>query len=96
MDLSGKFIEEKPTKPSFFTVFLSSSTKGKQLRKWLEDMQKYTDDPNVHGLIIDLGSVGAGFAKKNEISDLVKFLCSEDNSYITGQIITIDGGFVCK
>ena len=36
------------------------------------------------------------FAKKNEISDLVKFLCSEDNSYITGQIITIDGGFVCK
>ena len=36
------------------------------------------------------------FAKKNEISDLVKFLYSEDNSYITGQIITIDGGFVCK
>ena len=36
------------------------------------------------------------FAKKNEISDLVKFLCLEDNSYITGQIITIDGGFVCK
>ena len=36
------------------------------------------------------------FAKKNEISNLVKFLCSEDNSYVTGQIITIDGGYGCK
>ena len=36
------------------------------------------------------------FAKKTEISNLVKFLCSEDNSYVTGQIITIDGGYVCK
>ena len=36
------------------------------------------------------------FAKKIEISGLVKFLCSEENSYITGQIITIDGGYVCK
>ena len=36
------------------------------------------------------------FGKKNEISELVKFLCSENNSYITGQILTIDGGYVCK
>ena len=36
------------------------------------------------------------FGKKTEISELVKFLCSEKNSYITGQILTIDGGFVCK
>ena len=36
------------------------------------------------------------FGKKNEISELVKFLCSEKNSYITGQVITIDGGYVCK
>ncbi|MDC0063898.1 SDR family oxidoreductase [Candidatus Nitrosopelagicus sp.] len=36
------------------------------------------------------------FGKKVEISELVKFLCSEKNSYITGQIITIDGGYVCK
>jgi len=36
------------------------------------------------------------FAKKTEISNLVKFLCSENNSYVTGQIITIDGGYVCK
>jgi len=36
------------------------------------------------------------FGKKIEISELVKFLCSENNSYITGQILTIDGGYVCK
>ena len=36
------------------------------------------------------------FGEKKEISELVKFLCSEKNSYITGQIITIDGGYVCK
>ena len=36
------------------------------------------------------------FAKKIEISELVKFLCSEGNSYITGQIVTIDGGYICK
>ena len=35
------------------------------------------------------------FGKKTEISELVKFLCSEKNSYITGQILTIDGGFAC-
>ena len=36
------------------------------------------------------------YGKKIEISELVKFLCSENNSYITGQILTIDGGYVCK
>ena len=35
------------------------------------------------------------FGKKTEISELVKFLCSEKNSYITGQILPIDGGFAC-
>ncbi len=36
------------------------------------------------------------FGKKIEIAELVKFLCSEKNSYITGQVLTIDGGYVCK
>ncbi|MDC0202162.1 SDR family oxidoreductase [Candidatus Nitrosopelagicus sp.] len=36
------------------------------------------------------------FGEKTEISKFVEFLCSEKNSYITGQILTIDGGFVCK
>ena len=36
------------------------------------------------------------FGKKIEIAGLVKFLSSENNSYITGQIFTIDGGYTSK
>ncbi len=32
-------------------------------------------------------------AEPAEIARLVIFLCSEQNTYITGQNITIDGGF---
>ena len=42
--------------------------------------------------IIPLGR----FAKPTEIGDLVKFLCSEKNSYITGQVIPIDGGYLIR
>jgi 3-oxoacyl-[acyl-carrier protein] reductase len=42
--------------------------------------------------IIPLGR----FAKPNEIGELVKFMCSEKNSYITGQIIPIDGGYITQ
>ena len=36
------------------------------------------------------------FAETSEIANLVTFLCSEKNSYITGQVITIDGGYTCN
>ena len=42
--------------------------------------------------IIPLGR----FAKPSEIGELTKFLCSEKNSYITGQIISIDGGYTIQ
>jgi 3-oxoacyl-[acyl-carrier protein] reductase len=35
-------------------------------------------------------------AKPKEIADLVLFLGSEKNSYITGQDVIIDGGFLCQ
>ena len=35
-------------------------------------------------------------ASEEEIADLVIFLCSEKNTYITGQDLTIDGGFTIK
>jgi 3-oxoacyl-[acyl-carrier protein] reductase len=35
-------------------------------------------------------------AEPSEVAELVAFLCSEQNSYITGQIIPIDGGYLCK
>ena len=31
-----------------------------------------------------------------EIAECVAFLCSPKNSYITGQVIVIDGGYLCK
>ena len=38
---------------------------------------------------VPMGRLGDG----SEISDTVLWLCSEQSSYITGQIITVDGGF---
>jgi len=33
------------------------------------------------------------FAKPEEVAELVYFLCSHKNTYLTGQNIVIDGGF---
>ena len=35
-------------------------------------------------------------ANTEEIAKLITFLCSDENTYITGQAITIDGGFTIK
>lgn len=35
-------------------------------------------------------------AEPDEIADVIHFLCSERNTYITGQAIIIDGGFCCR
>lgn len=34
------------------------------------------------------------FGETNEIAKVVAFLCSNDSSYLTGQIITVDGGML--
>lgn len=34
-------------------------------------------------------------AQPSEIAEVAAFLCSERNSYITGQVIIVDGGFIC-
>ncbi|MDD5368005.1 MAG: SDR family oxidoreductase [Anaerolineaceae bacterium] len=35
-------------------------------------------------------------AEPTEIAKFVSFLCSDDNTYITGQVIIADGGFTCQ
>lgn len=36
------------------------------------------------------------FQEEQEISDTIMFLCSDFNKSITGQIIAVDGGFLCR
>lgn len=46
--------------------------------------------------IIESNIPARRMAQKSEIAELVYFLASEKNSYITGQTIFIDGGFSCQ
>jgi 3-oxoacyl-[acyl-carrier protein] reductase len=34
-------------------------------------------------------------ARPQEIADVVAFLCSEQNTYLVGQTIIVDGGYSC-
>ena len=55
-------------------------------------MNNVLDDESKEALIeeIPLGRLG----KASEIAKVALFLCKEDSSYITGQIIRTDGGFI--
>ena len=72
MKLSGLFIEENPFTPPFnfdfnISPFSKKPETGIQLRTWIEEIDKYTDDPEIDGFIIDIGNIRAGFAKRGEI-----------------------------
>jgi len=32
---------------------------------------------------------------KGELNKIVEYLCSEDSSYVTGSVFSIDGGWTC-
>ena len=73
--LDGLFNEEKPGKNPFTlgpASLFGSEEKGKQLRRWLNEIEKFTKDESVAGMIIDLGAVRAGFSKKQEMHKALK------------------------
>ncbi|MCF6237229.1 MAG: signal peptide peptidase SppA [Candidatus Marinimicrobia bacterium] len=74
MKLAGLFIEEpeikKPRIPFKIDINIPFLGKpvvyGRQLKKFIDQMQGYTDDPDIHGMIIDLGNIRGGFSKLSE------------------------------
>ena len=48
-------------------------------------------NPELHDSIIDATPLGY-IAEPEEVADLALFLSSESASFLTGQVITIDGG----
>ncbi len=72
MKLSGLFIEEKPVDASFFDQIFNNPEKGTQLRTWIDEIDSYTEDPEIDGIIIDIGHVRASLSKFGEIYDALK------------------------
>jgi len=72
MKLSGLIIEEKPVDASFFDQVFNSTERGIQLRKWIDEIDRYTEDPEIDGMIIDIGNVSASLSKFGEIYDALK------------------------
>ena len=74
-----------------FNILVNSIAPGYVDTKMI---QLYNSEKDLEKIkkIIPLGR----FAKPNEIGELAKFMCSEKNSYITGQIIPIDGGYITQ
>ena len=55
MKLSGLFIEEKPVDASFFDQIFNNPERGIQLRTWIDEIDSYTEDSEIDGMIIDIG-----------------------------------------
>ena len=83
-ELDGYFIEEKPKISPFDFVFEfnpipgigfgSDNSVGIQLKKWIDDINYMSEDKSVEGLIIHLGRVRTGMAKRKEMFDaLINF-----------------------
>lgn len=55
----------------------------------MEGIDKITGDPLPHG------SVFGRRATPEEVAKVIRFLLSEESSYVTGSVYQIDGGMLC-
>ena len=53
-------------------------------------MRDSTEDDQIHKFINNLSLKRIG--KPEEIADTILFLCEDESSFITGQVISVDGG----
>jgi len=72
MKLSGLFIEEKPVDASFFDQIFNNPERGIQLRTWIDEIDSYTEDSEIDGMIIEMGHVKASFSKFGEMYSALK------------------------
>ncbi len=72
MTMNDHMIEEKPFNPPFNFNLFGGKVVGTQLREWLEQIHRLTDDPAVAGIIIDLHNLSAGFGKYQEMREALQ------------------------
>ena len=89
LKLEGHFIEEKPTKNLFdeilninFLPFNNNKIKGVQLRTFINNIYKLSHNNNISGLIINLGNIQAGMAKRKEIFDALMYFKNQNKEII--------------
>lgn len=60
----------------------------------LTDLTRQNNSPEELDIIAE-GIPMKRLAKPEEIANIVAFMCSEKNTYLTGQTIVVDGGYSC-
>ncbi|MBV9817918.1 MAG: SDR family oxidoreductase [Solirubrobacterales bacterium] len=55
----------------------------------------FKNDPDAADPIIARTPLGR-FGKPSEIASVIAFLCSDAASWVTGQTLPVDGGFLCS
>ena len=89
LKLEGYFIEEKPIINPFenlininFLPFENNRLKAIQIRTFINNIYKISDNKNVNGLIIYLGNIQAGMAKRKEIFDALMYFKNQNKKII--------------
>ena len=88
--LEGSLMEEpevkRPRVPLTFDMpipFLSSPTVyGKQLKRMIDEIDEYTEDETIHGMVIEMGALYGGFSKISELRDAFQRFADADKPII--------------